>query len=42
VWRKFSRCVEPGMGALFSAELTAHHAAAVAACSAVGATDGMP
>jgi len=42
VWRKFSRCVEPGMGALFSAELTAHHTAAVAACSAVGATDGMP
>ena len=42
VWREFSKCVEPGQGALFTAELALHHPAAVAACTLANATDGMP
>lgn len=40
VWRRFTKCVEPGQGAIWQAELAALRSARMAACSA--APDSMP
>jgi hypothetical protein len=42
VWRRFERCVEPGQGLLFSADISVLQPARVALCSVMNGTDGMP
>ncbi len=42
VWRRFERCVEPGQGALFTADVAALQPAREAVCASMNATDGMP